>query len=182
MTTPKVTVGDPLTWREIHPDGRDLPRSGHIWAPAAPVAGSTAFWVLPDLQDQGEDSSPAEAILVARSSRRHLVGRAYRIRKRFVTGEMGWREMWNPTGGRFVDKGEWFRETDPRSRFNRIHRPPTHAAPRKRPDPASKASLDHWCKIINDAADGADIDFSVKAEDVANAAEIARNVDAEDNV
>jgi hypothetical protein len=170
MKPTKIVTLREIEWVDIQPGGRELPRRGHIWVAAAPVAGMTAFWVLPDLQDQGEDSGPSAAILVARSNRRHLCGRAYRIQKRLVTGEMGWREMWNPTGGRFVDKGEWFRETDPRSRFNRAYRPPRHAPFVKRADDVALNLFDQVCEK---AADGVDLDYTVSERSAAEAANVA---------
>jgi len=172
MSPAKIVTLREIEWVDIQPDGREVPRSGHIWASAAPVAGMSAFWVLPGVMGQGKNSEPVEAILVARSGRRHLVGRAYRIRKRLVTGEMGWREMWNPTGGRFVDKGEWFRETDPRSRFSRPYRPPSRVTT-KRVDPASQMEMDLFEQVCEKAAAGADIDFSVDERSAAHAADVA---------
>jgi len=172
MKPSKIVTLREIQWVDIHPTGRDVPRSGHIWAPAASVAGMSAFWVIPGVMGQGADSEPAEAILVARSSRRHLCGRAFRIRRRSVTGQMEWRDMWNPTGGRYVDKGEWFRETDPRSRFSRTYRPPTHAVT-KRADAASQVGLDLFFQICEKAAAGVDLDYSVSADTAASAADLA---------
>ena len=84
--------------------------------------------------------------------------------------------MWNPTGGRFVDKGEWFRETDPRSRFNRTYRPPRHAPFTKR---ANEVELSLFEQVCEKVAAGADIDFTVKAADAANVADLARNADSD---
>lgn len=107
------------------------------------------------------------------------MGRAYRIRRRSVSGDLEWRDMWNPTGGRFVDKGEWFTETDPRSRFARRVPPvPTHAPPLKQVTSVAEVEMDLFFGVCEKVAAGADIDFSVDAHAAAHAADLAHNVDA----
>jgi hypothetical protein len=115
-TVPAVEGGaqqmhDVVTWLDIHADGSEMRRSGRIWehAPALTGAGK-AWWVIPDEQVGDEPS----AVLVVRAGRRHQVGRP----RRHPTREGA--EVWDRKGGRYVDKGEYYRETDPRSRVAHV--------------------------------------------------------------
>jgi hypothetical protein len=172
---PPVAGGDDVLWQEIEPDGSENERTGRIWAPAPVVGGMSAFWVIPDGPD-GEPG-PGPVVLVARAGRRHLVGRLYRVRRRSLTGGMEWREVWNPTGGRFVDKGEWFREADPHSRFHRTFVPPTHAVV-PHLDVTGEVALTLFATLCRKAERGEDQDYSVDAADAAAAASVASATDA----
>lgn len=95
-----------VTWLDIHGDGTEVPRTGHIWAQAEAIGGrGTCVWAIPE----GE----ALPVLVTTVGTRHRVGRGTMLR-------------WRPDGGRFVDKGERYRETSPRSPSAR-HRGPIAA-------------------------------------------------------
>jgi hypothetical protein len=134
MTTPEtVTLRDKnphanIAWVEIHADGTETSRRGFIWSLSGPVSGvGRAFWVLPG--GEGPEGPPGafSAVLVAVASSRHLCGRAKG-------------RHWDPRGGRYVDKGETYRQPDPRSVFGvreakarqdpprRIRLKPMHAA------------------------------------------------------
>lgn len=145
-------IGDDVCWTEIGPDGDECDAFGVIWHQAEPLAGMAAWWVKPDI---------GPVVLVCRASRRHRAGRA---RTREVLGQM--RERYVAEAGRFIDKGEWFRETDPRSRFARPHVPPTHVL-LPHPDAAAQTDLMLFATLCERAERGEDIDFSVKASDVA---------------
>lgn len=95
--------GDGLIWREIHADGGESLRRGPVWSVAPPVRGRRA-WFAHDLVS-------GRVVRVCLASRRHQVGR--RIEGR-----------WRPSGGRFVDLGTLYTETDPASLSGALLRPP----------------------------------------------------------
>jgi hypothetical protein len=99
-----VRLGGPLEWLEIHADGAEAPRRGRVWDLAPPLAGMAAWWVLPEHRFPRSLSAPGGALLVVRASRRAQVGR------RAPGG------AWRSHGGRYVDVGTLYVETDPASR------------------------------------------------------------------
>lgn len=160
-TGPKpVALGEDVAWTDIHPDGTEEERTGREWGPAPAVDGMKAWWVIPD------EGGPA--VLVCRSSRRHLAGREV---EREVLGSI--RRRYAARAGRYVDKGEYFRETDPRSRFAVRYVPPTHAV-MPYPDAAGQTDLMLFSRLCLNVAAGLDVDMSVKASDVAREAERER--------
>lgn len=156
----KVKPPEDVIWVDIHPDGTEDERRGMIWSPAPALAGMSAFWVLPD--------EGGEVVLVCRSSRRGPVGRSKQRRVVDLAGGEKVIDKWLPNGGRIVDKGEWFRETDPRSRFASRYVPPTHA-PVATMDVGSQVALMLFERLCVDARSVSD--FSVSAADVAKEAE-----------
>jgi hypothetical protein len=124
------------TWVNIGPAGQESEGWGTIWGDGPSIAGMKTWWVLPDPPEATQGRAEA-VVLVARASRRHQVGRD-------VDGR------WNPRGGRFVDIGEYFRETDPRSRFNRPFTPPTHAVMRA-PDAVGRVELEAFAALCEAA-------------------------------
>lgn len=129
MTTPKPNTyreGDPITWLQITRDGTETARRGEVWALAEPVRGvGRAYWVQPvvfgGMRNDGGLPTPADeiwikdgpVILVAVAARQHRCG----ARR---TGRFDVR------GGRVIDKGETYAETDPRAR---VHAKPPKARP-----------------------------------------------------
>lgn len=96
-----VTIGGPVLWLQVEPDGAESVRSGAVWAVAPPVGGQRSWWVLPDAQiDAGRP------LAVLRASRRARVGR--------VETRDGMR-AWRPHAGRYVDVGTLYAESHPRS-------------------------------------------------------------------
>ena len=167
-----ITVGDRLAWRDIQPDGTEDERAGTVWAAAQSLAGMQAWWVVPD-------GGPLP-VLVARSSRRHLVGRAFNIQRRRVSdGTMEWLARWNPKGGRYVDVGEWFRETDARSRFRRKFTRPAYVSVPKM-DAATLTDLNAFVNVCERLAAGQRVDdLSVSAEAVANVVALNERAEGE---
>lgn len=131
MTTSRTTTfreGDPIDWFQISRDGAEQARRGEVWALAEPVkAVGRAYWVQPlvfgGMRRTDNLPSPADeiwlkdgpVILVAVAGRQHRCGMAETHR-------------FNVRGGRYIDKGEIYAETDPRAR---VHgkppkTPPTH--------------------------------------------------------
>lgn len=106
-----------LEWLEIHADGAEGARRGRVWLPAPPLSGMRAWWVMPDVPFPRRLTAPGGVVLVVRASRRAQVGR------RASTGR------WEPRGGRFVDVGTLYVETDP-------------ASPQGRAVAAARATLD----------------------------------------
>jgi hypothetical protein len=102
--------GEGLIWRQIHADGGESLRRGPVWSVAPPVKGRRAWFV--------HDLGTEWVVRVCLASRRHQVGR--RIEGR-----------WKPAGGRFVDLGTLYTETDPDSLSGGRLR-----APRRRQVPA----------------------------------------------
>ncbi len=157
-----IAIGDEITWIEIHPNGDEVLVSGRAWAPARAVGPHAAWWML---------TGEAKTVLVARACRRHLVGRAFYVRRRSIsTGELEWRSLWSPKGGRYVDVGEWFTETDERSRFARTFTPPTHVT-LARPDVAARTELTLFATLCEALGRGEDVDASVDAASVARVAD-----------
>ena len=152
-----VALGEDVAWTDIHPDGTEEERTGREWGPAPPLQGMKAWWVIPDRFD-GEPGSGA-AVLVCRSSRRHLAGREV---EREALGTV--RRRYVPGAGRYVDKGEYFRETDPRSRFAQRYVPPTHAV-LPHPDAAGQTDLMLFERLCLNVAAGLDVDMSVGMPD-----------------
>ena len=111
-----ITEGDDIAWIEIEPDGTETERTGVVWALAEPLAGMSAWWVQP--QD-------GPVVLVARASRRLKCGRERTARAALGLSSSG--TIWMPRGGRFVDVGEYYRESDPRSAFARSAAAPAYA-------------------------------------------------------
>lgn len=120
---------EPITWSDIHGDGEEDERHGYIWATAQPLAGMSAWWVIAE-EDPGE-----QVLLVARAAARHQVGRAGRV---YV-------DRYVPRMGRFVDIGEYFRETDGRSRFARTFTPSPYVRFTARPDNVAMDSFRQRC-------------------------------------
>lgn len=125
---------EPITWRDIHGDGEEDERHGYVWAPAQPLAGMSAWWVIKD--SRTGQPGQGRPILVARAAARHRVGRNH--------GRPG-RSHYAPHSGRFVDIGEYFRETDSRSRFNRTFVEPAHVRFNVRPDNVAMDSFRRLC-------------------------------------
>jgi hypothetical protein len=98
-----LSPGRAVEWLEIHADGAEGARRGRVWAPAPPLAGMSAWWVMPDIAFPRRLTAPGGALLAVRASRRHQVGRR--------TPEGRWRAR----GGRFVDVGTLYVHTDPAS-------------------------------------------------------------------
>lgn len=98
---PERLQPEPISWLDIHPDGSETARSGFVWSPAPQVAGrGTALWAVTD----DTHTRPGESVvLVILAGRRHRVGR--------TVGE-----RWSAHAGRFVDRHERYRETDPAAR------------------------------------------------------------------
>lgn len=119
-----------ITWSDIEPDGREAQRFGRIWSTAKPLAGMSAWWVIEDRPDGEPGAGPP--VLVCRAAARHRVGRVALHR-------------YAAKAGRFVDVGEYFRETDSRSRFNRTFVPPTHVRFNVRPDVVAMDSFRRIC-------------------------------------
>lgn len=154
MATPKpLTEGDEITWTEIEPDGEEEMRTGIVWALAQPLAGMSAWWVQPD--DPYGDPGSGPCVLVARASRRHLCGRARAARS--ALGLTADATVWMPNGGRYIDVGEYYRETDQRSSFARRYDAPAHVVVQRQDDVAMSlfASLCERSAVAND------IDYSV---------------------
>ncbi len=158
-----IAIGDDVTWTEIHPDGAEKRVTGRAWAQARTVGGMSAWWML---------TGDGRAVLVARASRRHLVGRSFHVRRRSISGALEWRSLWSPHGGRYVDIGEWFTETDERSRFHPTYRPPRHVT-LARPDATARTELTLFASLCEAVERGQDVDLSV------DAANVARAVDAQ---
>lgn len=154
LRTRQDKIGDDLCWTEIGPDGSESDAFGVVWGQAEPLAGMAAWWVMPD-----DESTP---VLVCRASRRHRAGRA---RTREVLGSM--RERYVEQAGRFIDKGEWFRESDPRSRFARPYVPPTHVL-LPAPDAASRTDLMLFELLCERAGRGENVDFTLPMPSEAN--------------
>jgi hypothetical protein len=95
-------AGDGLIWREIQADGGESLRRGPVWSTAPPVKGRRAWFA--------HDLGTGLIVRVCLASRRHQVGR--RIEGR-----------WRPAGGRFVDVGTLYTETDPSSLSGAALRP-----------------------------------------------------------
>lgn len=166
MTTRKpLAEGDDIAWTDIHPDGTEEERYGVVWALAVPLAGMSAWWVQPD-------GCAGPTILVARSSRRHRCGRARASGT--VLGMTSSAGVWLASGGRYVDTGEYFRETDLRSRFARSVRQPTHAVV-QRMDSVGEVAMRQYVALCDAAADGRNVDMSVSAVDVADEVERVRS-------
>lgn len=131
-----------ITWLDIYPQGTEAPRTGLVWAPADPVGGrGTAVWAVPD----GE----SRPVLVLTAGRRHPVGR------RSTNGR------WRPRGGRVIDKGERYRETDPGARAY-WPKPPTVRSkiPAVQPDadPATVTDLEAWMTMLDQLTETKEID------------------------
>lgn len=152
-TTEIVTIGDDVTWSEIEPDGAESAATGLVWGLAPSINGMRCWWVIPDVSGSGV------VVPVVRASRRHRVGRAIPVRRRNpVTEVIGWTERWDPGGGRYVDVGEWFRETSPRSRFRIDYVPPTHAV-MPPTHTGARTELDQFAALCERAERGDDFDF-----------------------
>lgn len=163
-TSGSVAIGDDVLWAEIEPDGSETERTGRAWGPAPALAGMSAWWVIP------ADGSPA--VLVARSSRRHQCGRALKVTVRSIDAQRRVVDRWVPGAGRVIDVGEWFRETDPRSRFNVRFTPPRYVRT-QRPGPANAVGLALFATLCERAGRGENVDMSVTAADAAQAANVA---------
>lgn len=98
-----------IDWTDIHPDGTESLRSGEILAPEPPLAGMRAVRVQPD--------DTASTVTVVISSRRHRTGRELVAGVHGLNRTPQTKVIYSPDGGRYVDKGEAYRETDPRSKF-----------------------------------------------------------------
>lgn len=134
---PEWKPGDPIAWVEIHADGGEIPASGAVWSPAAPLSGvGRAFWVL---QDPSGPQEAASAVLVAVTSTRHQCGRVVRGR-------------WAAKGGRFVDQGEIYRQPDPRSKFGVRERPaaPPRAIRLKPMHASARNEYDAYLALVAD--------------------------------
>lgn len=102
---------DVIIWLDIHADGTETRRSGRVWELAPALAGAgRAYWVIPDDRLPGEPG----ALFVVRAGRRHRIGRPRPHPKDEA------RTTWVRNGGRYVDKGEHYRETDNRSRTQHV--------------------------------------------------------------
>jgi len=132
MATREPPASEPksITWRDIDGNGDETDCYGRIWAVAKPLAGMSAWWVIEDDADGEPGRGPV--ILVARAAARHRVGRAGPHR-------------YAVNAGRFVDIGEYFRETDSRSRFNRTFVAPAHVQFNVRPDNVAMDSFRRLC-------------------------------------
>lgn len=162
-TAPKVTLRK-IAWRHIHPDGSETVRTGIEWADGAPLAGMRTWWVKAD--------DDASMVLVARASRRHTVGRATNRWRRTIEGRGEWRQKWDPSGGRYVDIGEYFSEADPRSRFARSYVPPTHVVMAKM-DAGAETDLANFARTCERLERGEDVgDMSVDGQAAADAANV----------
>lgn len=135
-TSNDITASEDIVWTDIGPDGTETQRFGFVWAQATNLAGMRAWWVIPE----GLDGEPGQGppVLVARASRRHIVGRD-------IDGR------WYREGGRYVDVGECFRETDPRSRFTRTFVPPRHAMPRRTLTSTSRTAFAAFAALCEQA-------------------------------
>jgi hypothetical protein len=129
-------VPEDVAWVDIAPDGQESECWGAIWGDGPPLVGMKTWWVIPDAPE-GAQGRTGAVVLIARASRRHQVGR-----------DVGGR--WQSRGGRLVDVGEYFRETDSRSRFNRTFTPPTHAVMRA-PDTAGRVALEAFARVCEAA-------------------------------
>lgn len=87
------------------PNGSEEHTAGYIWGQAPPVKGMRCYWVLEVTAGGLVAPKPAVAVVVA--PRRHRIGRAARSRSG--------RAMWLNGGGRYVDVGTAYTETDERS-------------------------------------------------------------------
>lgn len=96
--TPPPQAPVKITWTEIHGGGREVERTGHVWAPARPWRGARALWVIPT------PDGPLEMVLTAATRRR-----CDRVTR---GGDLV------PGSGRFVEIGE--RYTDPWSRAGAV--------------------------------------------------------------
>lgn len=92
------------------PDGSEEVVEGYVWGSAPPIRGMRCFWVLEVDSSGAVRANPAVAVVLA--SRRHRVGIQARVR----TG----RTVWIAKGGRFVDVGTAYTQTDPRSETGRL--------------------------------------------------------------
>lgn len=131
--------GDPIRWTDVRPDGSEEIRTGAVWSEAPPVRSvGKAWWVLPDDQDR------PSAVLVSRASRRHTCGRA-------LSGG-----AWQNRAGRYIDPGEYYRETDRRARTNE-HRTAV-AIPRsiggEPTTVVARTEYDNWLRTIAAIARG----------------------------
>lgn len=153
-TSKPIAVGDDLIWQEIEPDGSESTCTGVVWALAGTISGMSAWWVIRD----------GVALLVGRAPRRTRAGRAVkRSARSAVTGLVEERERWHPAGGRYVDKGEFYRETDHRSRFagvvyvppRHVLMPPMHSVHR--------TALEAFATLCEQAQRGENVDFTMEA-------------------
>lgn len=158
-----MKAGDDVTWTVIGPDGSDTQAFGVLWAPAAPLAGMAAWWAVEGTETGAPGRGPA--VLVCRASRRHRAGREV---SREVLGSI--RSRYAEKAGRYVDAGEWFRESDARSRFARPYVPPTHIT-LARPDAAAQTEMTLFATLCERSERGEDVDMSVSARSAADAAE-----------
>ena len=103
ITERNVTEPWPIAWTHIDGDGGERVRTGHVWCSAPAPA---RWWVLPSAVDSQDP--PCGAVALAWAARRHLVGRQWWVEA--SEGPYGVlrpaRWIWEPKGGRFVDKGE----------------------------------------------------------------------------
>lgn len=117
-----------IEWVDIHGDGTETTRTGSVWAPAPPLGGQNAVWVLPDAPAASDGST---ALLVRLTSRRHRAGRIVSLR-------------WFARQGRWVDVGEVVREDHPSGPYRREEarqvRPHRHAPPRETPNDVEMAA------------------------------------------
>lgn len=104
-----VEMHEPIAWVDIAPTGTERQRTGRVWAEARAVPGrGKAAWVLAD-PVHPEGSGETWAVLVVTAGTRHRVGRS------MPAGHVGRPAVWGARAGRYVDKGERYRETDTRS-------------------------------------------------------------------
>lgn len=135
-----------ITWVDIAPTGVERPRTGYVWADARAVPGrGSAVWALADPDADGHVPEPG-AVLVITAGRRHRVGRVV------SAGHVGRTPRWLVNGGRYVDKGERYRETDSRSpggqreRVGRTGNPPRSISGRPTTVTA-QTDYENWLRI-----------------------------------
>lgn len=168
-TAKKVTQREPvsITWVDIEPDGHEAQCFGRIFCDAAPVRGMKAWWVIED--DAEGEPGTGSPVLVCRASRRHRVGRETEVGRQLFGGPKRWVTKYFPDAGRFVDKGEHYRETAEGSPFARTLQRPSSVSGRAG-DAVAETGMMLLHSLCERMAAGEDVDCSVGAAEVGDAA------------
>lgn len=123
---------DTQHWVVIGPDGSEQPAAGPVWTAAPRHRGGDSLWV----------HDGTSLVRIGCAARAHHVG--------IEDADTG---RWLPKGGRMVTRGEWYSESDPRSRMasdTQAHARTARAAWRRaRSRAVSPFDEEAWINVVN---------------------------------